>query len=116
MNWLDALLDRNKEAKEAPKPSLPARVEAKPEIKSWYIETSRPRPPNYAGSIEPLFYFIANGAVTLCEQTGQPIGGKTMRLGADDDPRRIAAILKRSTMQQGDDFNRMLHYDPLGLA
>jgi hypothetical protein len=118
VTWLDTLLDRGWEAKapEASKPSLPARVQAKPEIKAWYIETSRPRPPAYVGSIEPLFYFVANGAVTMCEEDGQPIGGKTMRFGEGDDPRRIAANLKRSTMYGGEDFNRVLHYQPSGIA
>ena len=100
MTWLDALLDRGREAKvaaPAQKPSTPARAkQAEPEIISWYIQTAAPRPPDYAGAIESLFYFVDDGAVTLCDETGKAFHGKTMQRGAGDDPRRIAATLKRN--------------------
>jgi hypothetical protein len=54
--------------------------------------------------------------VLLCDETGKAFPGKTMRVGAGDDPRRIAAILKRLTTQQQSDFNRVIHYGPAGLA
>ncbi len=38
-----------------------------------------------------------------------------MRVGAGDDPRRIAAMLKRST-KQPNDSNRAIHYGPSGVA
>ena len=88
--------------------------QAEPEIKSWWIQTAAPRRPDYAGAIEPLFYFVDDGAVTLCDETGKT-SGKTMRVGAGDDPRRIAAMLKRSTKQPSDS-NRAIHYGPSGVA
>jgi hypothetical protein len=39
-----------------------------------------------------------------------------MKVEAGDDHRRIAAILKRSTMLQESDFNRVLHYQPWRIA
>jgi len=117
VNWLDTLLDRSREAKvstPAPKP-MPARAkQAEPEIKSWWIQTAAPRPPNFAGAIEPLFYFVDDGAVTLCDETGKT-SGKTMRVGAGDDPRRIAAMLKRASLPPSD-FNRAIQYQALGIA
>ncbi len=79
MNWLDILLDRGREAKAVHRhvtvQKPPARVEqADPEIKSWWIQTAAPRPPDYAGAIEPLFYFVDDGAVTLCDETGKTSG------------------------------------------
>jgi hypothetical protein len=54
---------------------MPARAkQAEPEIKSWWIQTAAPRPPNFAGAIEPLFYFVDDGAVTLCDETGKTSG------------------------------------------
>jgi len=40
----------------------------------------------------------------------------TMRVEAGDDPRPIAATLKRSTMQQQSDFTRAIHYAPSRVA
>jgi hypothetical protein len=61
-----------------------------------------------------VFYVVEEGVVTLCEENGKPTG-KTMRLGEGDEPRRIAAMLKRSTMEQSD-FNRAIHYGPSGIS
>jgi hypothetical protein len=77
----------------------------------WYDEKAD----NYAAAIEPLFYFVDDGAVTLCDETGKT-SGKTMRVEAGDDPRRVAAMLRRSTMQQESNFNREIHYGPSGVA
>jgi hypothetical protein len=73
-----------------------------------------PLPPDYVGAIEPIFYFVLEGVVTLCDETGS-VGGNPMQVGPGDDPRRIAALLKRSTIQPSD-FNRPLDYAPWGIA
>jgi len=93
VTWLDTLLDRSRKAKVAtPKPSTPARVQAEPEIRSWWIQTAAPRPPDYAGAIEPLFYSVDDGAVTLCDEIGKAVDGKTMRIGVGNDCRYAEAL------------------------
>jgi hypothetical protein len=116
MTWLDTLLDRGREAKEATQaPTLSKPTHAKLQIQSWWIQTAAPSPPDYVGAIEPVFYFVRDGALTLCDETGKS-SGKPVRLEDDDDPRRIAAMLKRSTMPQESDFNRALDYPNVGVA
>jgi hypothetical protein len=115
VNGLDTLLDRSREAKVATPAPMPARAkQVEPEIKSCWIQTAAPRPPNFAGAIEPLFYFVDDGAVTCVTRQERP-AEKTIRVGAGDDPRRIAALLKRSTIQPSD-FNRALDYPNVGVA
>jgi len=60
------------------------------------------------------FSSVEDDAVALSDETGKS-SSKTVRVEAGGDPRRIAAMLKCSTMQQSD-FNRAIHYGPPGVA
>lgn len=117
-NWLDALLDRSREARgtpPAPKPSLPARVQAKPEVKSVWVQTAAARLPEYPGAAEPAFYFVADDVLTLCDEDGKPTR-HTHQLKPNEDPRRIAGRLKNAALGDAhSDFNRRLNYGPLGV-
>jgi hypothetical protein len=107
VNWLDTLLDRSREAKVAASVNAGTREAGRAGIRSWWIQTAAPRPPNFAGAIEPLFYFVDDGAVTLCDETGKK---RKKRCGWGRAlPRRIAAMLKRASLPLSD-FNRAIHY------
>jgi hypothetical protein len=75
VNWLDTVLHRSREAKTAHRhvtvQKPPALVQAEPEIRLWWIQTAAPRQDD-PGAVEPLFYFVKDGAVTLCDETGRP--------------------------------------------
>jgi hypothetical protein len=121
MTWLDALLDRGREAKTAharpvavQKP--PARVQAKPEVQSVWVQTAAPRLPEYPGAAEPAFYFVSDGVLTLCDEHGKP-ERQTHQLKPDEDPRRIAGRLKKAALAlTHSDFNRRLNYPSAGVA
>ena len=72
------------------------------------MQTAHARLPDYPGAAEPVFYFVENGVVTLCDETRKSTG-KAMALG-QHNLRSIAGILKRSALEsQGSNFNRPLH-------
>ena len=118
MSWLDALERRAREAvgpAAAARPRVPARIQAKPEIRSFWMQTAPARLPDYPGAAEPVFYLVENGVVTLCDETGKSTG--TGMATGPSDPKSIAAILKRARLDsQGGNFNRPLSYQPLGIA
>jgi hypothetical protein len=121
MSWLDALLDRGREAKtQAPvaKPRavrLPERTA--PEIKQVWVQTAAPRDGD-AGGCEPGFYSVADGVLTMHDESGKPTGQR-QQLGPGDDPHRIAGRLTRaawiSAIGEGN-FNRRIDYQPSGIA
>jgi hypothetical protein len=116
MGWLDALERRAREAVGSvpPKPSVPARVQAKPEIQSFWMQTAAARLPDFPGAAEPVFYFVSNGVVMLCDESGKSTG-KAMALGPND-PQSIASILRRANTNDDANFNRRLNYRPLGIV
>lgn len=120
--WTDLLLGRAKEAQRvepvAPTP-LPRVVQprAKPEIKTVWVQTARPRNGD-AGAAEPGWYSVFDGVVTMHDAGGKPTG-KTGHLTPGEDPHKVAHRLAREAvmkMRGESDFNRPLHYDRSGYA
>jgi hypothetical protein len=58
---------------------------------------------------------VAIGVLSMCDDDGKPTG-KPHRLGADEDPRALAARVKRAEIEPRGSFNRRLDYQPWGLA
>jgi hypothetical protein len=120
MNWLDALLDRGREAK-ADSPPLPKRViaeqPAKPEVQVTWAQTS------YAdleagdpGAVIVIHYTVQGNTVTLTDEKGLPTAHKgTIRSGetAIQIAKRIALANWSATSEP---FSRPLKYRPLGIA
>ncbi|PDT55768.1 hypothetical protein CO678_42020 [Bradyrhizobium diazoefficiens] len=83
---------------------------------AWF-QTARPSNGD-CGAAEAVHYFVADGAVTLCDEQGKP-SKKTAALAEGDDPRAIAARMGRAAWlasDSGSNFNRRLDYGPLGVA
>jgi hypothetical protein len=122
MGWLDALERRGREATgsipDLPKADLQAiNSSVKPEIKTVWVQTARPRNGD-AGEVEPGFYSVVDGLVTMHDKDGKPTG-KTARLSLGDDPQGVAHRMAReawsATLGEGN-FNRPINYQPLGIA
>ena len=117
MGWLDTLLDRANEAK-APEPMPVAAVkprEPTPEVKSTWFQV---RPPfnGDLGHIETAFYYVSSGVLTLCDESGKPLGRKC-RLGRDDNEKVIASRLaKQAWKSRETDFSGPLQFERLGIA
>jgi hypothetical protein len=71
--------------------------------------------PDDPGAAEPVFYFVEDGILSMCDENGKPTG-KGTALGPDNDPRRVAGRLKLAALNERPDFNRRLNYQPLGVA
>jgi hypothetical protein len=113
MGWLDAWERRAREAIGTPAPvSRPAQIakpQAKPVIKTVWVQTVAPRDGD-AGGCEAGFYSVTDGVVTMHDEDGKPTG-KTWRLGPADDPHKIAGRLTRAAWgAKTPDFNRTLYY------
>jgi len=123
MGWLDSLERRAREAigghdTPAPAPKVQRAPRPKPEIKSVWVQTRAPRDEIDPGGAEPGFYSVADGVLTMHDENGKPTG-QTQQLGPNDDPHRIAGRLKLAawTKATGEsNFNRRIHYRPLGIA
>lgn len=123
MSWLDTLLDRAKEAQgetpAAPRStgSLASPVRVKPEIKVAWFQTAPPRNGD-CGGVEAVHYFVVDGSVNLCDESGKPTGA-TAPLPDGADVRATAARIGRRRWLASNDgprFNRIIDYGPLGLA
>jgi hypothetical protein len=121
MSWLDTLLDRGNEAKRLAEPIAPPTVkparQPKPEIKTVWVQT-RPARDGDAGGCEAGFYFVIDGVVRMCSESGKPTD-KQCRLGPSDDAHRIAGRLTLQAWSKAAgerDFNRPLNYSPSGVA
>ncbi len=71
-----------------------------------------------AGSCAIGFYFVSDGVLKMCGESGRPTG-KTHRLQAGDDERVIASRLTLEAWRRSgaaSDFNRPLHYGRHGIA
>jgi hypothetical protein len=128
MSWLDAILDRRKEAAPAAVPE--ARLGAEPPLKPndnskpapdiklvWF--QIRPARGDDHGMVEAAYYSVSDGVLTMHDEQGRPTG-QTCRLGKED-PQKVAGRFGRDAwMKQGrpedSPFNRPLHYEPLGIA
>jgi hypothetical protein len=85
-----------------------------PEIKECWI-TTRQASPTDPGAGEIDFYFIENGVLKMCSESGKP-NGVTHKLEQGDDPNQIARRLTRDawrkkTKELGS-FNRQIVYPP----
>jgi hypothetical protein len=88
------------------------------EIKSIWIQVAAPRPPDFPGAVEQGFYFVADGLLTMCDESGKPVG-KPYRLNDGDEPHTIAGRLTRERWLKtsgASDFNRPLNYPSIGVA
>lgn len=118
-SWLDALERRGREAIGIPAttPAIIKPRQEKPEIKSLWVTIRNPNPKieGDMGNVEVTFYYVIDGVLHLCDETGKPTG-KTCRLGRDD-PRQIANRLFLEKWRGGQsDFNRPLGYARGGYA
>lgn len=89
-----------------------------PEIKSVWVQTAPAQSPDYPGAAVQGFYFVTDGMLTACTEAGRPMA-KPYKLAANDDPHVIAGRLTRARWLKtngGSDFNRRIHYQPLGIA
>jgi hypothetical protein len=89
-----------------------------PEIKTVWVQTAAPRPPDYHGGVEQGFYFVTDGMLTACTEAGRPIA-KPYKLAANDDPHVIAGRLTRERWLKtggGSDFNRRIVMPRWGIA
>jgi hypothetical protein len=70
-----------------------------------------------AGEVVRGYYTVSGGVLRMCSEDGKPTG-KSHRLGAKDDERRIARQFLREQMLKAprSDFNRPIRYRPLGIA
>ncbi|WP_420971525.1 hypothetical protein [Bradyrhizobium sp. B120] len=114
--WLDAMMQRATESLRD-HPEVPARPRAipaqpKPEIKHCWMQT---RQPDYErgdeGNVEPIYYSVSDGVLTMHDESGKPSGRRTLVDG--EDPRFAAIRLRREALQRensGSDFNRPLNY------
>jgi hypothetical protein len=125
MSWLDTLLDRGLEAMQ-PVELASATVAGIPtalstptaEIKSVWFQTRAPRDKNDLGEIDLGYYSVADGVLTMHDETGKPTG-KVHRLAPDDNPYALASRFAWQAWKSGldiGDFNRPLGYQPLGVA
>ena len=121
-SWLDAIERRAREAigtlaEPVPAPRIAKSAGPKPEIKTVWVQTARPRNGD-AGAAEPGFYSVADGVVTMHDMDGKPTG-KSSELGPNDDPQQVAHAMARDAWlsTRGEtNFNRRLHYQTEGLA
>jgi hypothetical protein len=117
MSWLDTLLDRGLEATRAAEDIAPIAKPA-PEIKSAYFQRRAPRDEKDLGEIDLGYYSIADGILTMHDETGKPTG-KVHRLAPDDDPYALASRFAWRAWQDkpgNGDFNRPLGYARFGNA
>ena len=118
MGWLsDWLNDLESDNAPAPVAPITAVKRPRPEIKHTWFQI---RPPKNGdlGMVEAAHYFVVDGVLTICDETGKPSGRKYF-LAPDDDARLIAARLAKEVYLKASkysDFNRPLHYQPLGIA
>jgi hypothetical protein len=115
MSWLDALRDRGLQATRGlqPEPPIVRKPAVEPEIKSLWVQTVAPREGD-PGAVEPGFYSVTGGVVTMHDEQGRPTGN-THRLRPGDDPRQIAHVMTREARLKSRDesnFNRPLNYQP----
>ena len=89
-----------------------------PELRSVLFQTRAPLNEKDPGAVEVAYYTLDAGELVMRTAEGSKTG-RTYRLELGDDERRIACRLgKRAwrAAQGTTDFNRPLHYRPLGLA
>ncbi len=87
----------------------------KSEIKFVYSQTAQPRNGD-AGSCVVGYYFVEDGVLRICDESGRPTG-KVHRLQDGDDPRVIASRLTLAAWRAtagNSDFNRTLEHPPMG--
>jgi hypothetical protein len=116
MGWLSDWLSETEAAAAKPVPVAPVTAaprtpKPEPEIKEVWFQI-RPCHNGDLGMIEPAFYSVSDGVLTMHDAKGTP--GKQFHLGPNDDPKKIAGRLGREAWQTGaptSDFNRELHYD-----
>lgn len=68
-----------------------------------------------AGEVQRGYYIVTDGVLRMCDEDGK-LTGKSYRLSADDDERRVAANLLRQQTVPSSDFDRQIRYQPLGVA
>ena len=120
MSWLDTLLDRGNEAGQLAAPAAPMATprQAAPEIKSLWVQTRTPRDAIDPGGCEAGYYSVADGVLTMHDESGKPTG-QEYRLGPGDDARQVAGRLALKAIRKArgqTDFNRPLGYAPFGNA
>jgi hypothetical protein len=70
-----------------------------------------------AGEVVRGYYTVTDGTLTMCNEEGRSTG-KTCKLNAGDDERRIVTRLLRQEMlkQPASNFHRKISYQKLGVA
>jgi hypothetical protein len=101
------------------KPAEPPRQA--PKVQSCCVVVAQPAHEGDLGSAIDCFYFVEDGAVVLCLQSGKPTG-EEQRLKLGDDPCSVAKRLKRKawdheqrSSERVPGFGRALRYGQSGL-
>jgi hypothetical protein len=83
-----------------------------PEIRECLI-TIRDASPTDPGAVEYGYYFVENGFLRMCSESGKPTG-VTRKLYPGDDANRIARSFTRDAWRKrnkgSSDFNRPIRY------
>ena len=115
MGWLVDWLNETEAASKKPAPAAPLargprKPEPEPEIKEVWFQVRSPQN-NDMGMVEPAFYSVSHGVLTMYDAKGKPTG-KQFYLGPNDDPGRIAGRLGRAAWldAEGPNFNGQLQY------
>jgi hypothetical protein len=102
-----------------PEPVAAPATRQAPEIKSIYVTVRQQSDaPGDLGETVVAHYIFDQGVVTLTDESGKPLDGKSHTLAPRENPRAVASRLRRREWlrESGSDFNRPLHYRPLNLA
>ena len=118
MGWLDALERRAREAV-GNAPAAPVRQPVKPRpkavIKTVPVQTAAPLGGS-PGAITVGYYSVQDDVVVMHDEAGI-LTGKRQPLRAGEDPHGVAYRMTRESWQaKTPDFNRAIHYQPLGIA
>lgn len=102
MDWLDSSFAAffGDEAEPVAKPAEPPRRPRRaPTIQSCCCVVRQPGHEGDLGEAVDCHWYVEDGAVVLCLQSGKPTG-EERRLALGDDPRSIAIRLRRSAWRQ----------------
>jgi hypothetical protein len=117
MDWLEAAFGFGDEPEPAAKPVEPPRQA--PKVQSCCVVVRQPGFEGDLGEVIDCYFYVDDGAVVLCSQSGKPTD-EEKRLAPGDDPRSVAKRLGRVAWRQErpteavPGFGRSLRYGPLG--
>jgi hypothetical protein len=103
MTWAKKLKEHGKSKRKTP-------VVRKPVVQECWLQI-RGASGSDPGAVDPVFYVIESGVLTVTDSTGKPLEKVgTHRLMEGEDPRQVAKRLATRRRLAEPDFNRPLHY------